>query len=265
MHAGMHYMQNHFEKRINPSLLVENAKSVIVVTQNYFQIPSQKDSTAPVISKYAYGKDYHVVVKNKLYQLLEIIRKFEPKVNARVFCDSAPVLERALAANAGIGWIGKSNNLITNGGCHFFIGEIITDFELQTDSPINNRCGDCTKCLDACPSGALEKPYLLNANKCLSYLTIEHKGELPLNKKDRFQNRIFGCDACTDACPYGKIAQPHQEPNLMPISYLMNLTKEEWFNLSEVEYNEHFKGTAFERAGYSNLRRNLDFLYSKIV
>ena len=261
LNASMHYMENNFEKRTDPRQLLPGAKSVISVALNYYPKEQQKDTKSPVISKYAYGTDYHFVLKDKLKILLSFINKNIAKANGRVFVDSAPVLDRAWAARAGIGWIGKNTNLIVpETGSFVFIGELIVDIELAVDTPIEDRCGSCTKCISACPTNALIVPYLLDSNRCISYLTIENKEEISSSFKGKFENRVFGCDICQDVCPWNSKAKPTQEKAFKPNKKLLELSKEEWHNLDEETYHEIFKKTAVKRAKYSGLRRNIDFL-----
>ena len=259
-HGEMKYMENHFDKRLNPELLVENTKSVISVLLPYYPHKLQKDNTAPVISKYAYGKDYHYVVKEKLRILYDFIDKNIQKINGRIFTDSAPVLDKKWAELSGLGWVGKNSLLITKQGSFFFVGEIICDLELEYDSPIKNYCGTCTRCIDACPTHAITAPYVVNANKCISYLTIEYKGNLPENLKDKFNNRVFGCDICQDVCPYNKNPILHNEPDFFPNTKLIEMTKDEWFELSEDDFNEVFNKSAVKRTKFKGFERNLDFL-----
>ena len=255
-------MENHFEKRTDPRKLFENAKSVISVLYNYFPKTIIPEDNNYKISKYAYGKDYHFVIKRKLNELIEYIRKEVGEINARAYVDSAPVLDRAWAARAGLGWIGKNTNLITKErGSFFFIGEIITDLELHyEDKPIPKNCGHCTKCIEACPTHAL-RPYEVNANKCISYLTIENKDEkLPEDLKGKFNDWIFGCDICQDVCPWNQKSEPHNEPAFEPVEELLKLRKSEWENLSEEEFRKIFKDSPVKRTKYKGLMRNIRFV-----
>lgn len=256
-HAEMGYMANHFEKRTNPTLLVENAKSVVVVLLNYFPEKKQ-DSSLPQIAKYAYGEDYHILMKEKLFALLDEIRQLLNTTlsSARVFVDSAPVLERRWAERAGLGWIGKNTCLIhPNLGSFVFIGEIILDVELSYDNPIENRCGNCTRCLDACPSGALCKANQLNANRCFSYLTIEKKGAI--EDVDRLSNRLYGCDTCQDVCPWNTKAKPLHEKRLFPLTHLLSLTTTDWLTMNKDEFDILFQKSPLKRAGLDKLKSNL--------
>lgn len=280
-HAGMKYMENYRELRLNPAGLVEGGRSVISVALNYY--PAEKQPTeAPQIAYYAYGEDYHVVVKEKLSMLLNYIREnispFYPEkeepvqgsndsgkdafflepLQARCFTDSAPILERYWAWKAGLGWIGKNTNLIIPGkGSFFFLGELVTDMELAYDTPLENRCGSCTRCLDACPTGALEYAYRLNANKCLSYLTIEHKGEIPIALAEKLGNRLYGCDTCQQACPWNRFAGPTQVDAFRPNPGIMKLRKESLSALTREEYAAVFKRSAVKRAKYEGLVRTI--------
>lgn len=262
MHGEMGYMERNFDKRLNPQLLFENAKSIIVVLQNYYPSEVQTDQDAPLISKYAYGTDYHFVLKDKLRKLLEFIQQYQP-CNGRPFVDSAPVLERAWAKHAGLGWIGKNSNLISvEHGSFFFIGEIILDIELPYDTPkmATDHCGKCTRCIDACPTKAIVSDKVIDARKCISYQTIELKGELDENLKGRFENRVFGCDICQDVCPWNLKSEPHIEPAFSPNPKFLNLTKQGWHQMEKPLFNELFKNSAVKRTGYKGLKRNLKFI-----
>lgn len=257
----MAYMKNHFDKRLDPRLIVDNAKSVISVLFNYYTDDKQKDLEAPVISKYAYGKDYHFVIKQKLNQLFDFIKSHNVNVNGRVFVDSAPVLERAWAKNAGLGWIGKNGMLINKkAGSFVFIAELIIDLELDFDTPIKEYCGNCTRCIDACPTNAIIADKKIDGSKCISYLTIELKGEIPSEFKAKFQNRVFGCDICQDVCPHNNKATPHQEEGLKPLQGLLEMNKKDWYQIDKSGFNKLFKSSSVKRTRYSGLKRNLDFL-----
>jgi epoxyqueuosine reductase len=257
-HAGMEYMNRNVEKRLNPRALESWSKSVIVCLYNYFPGESYTLSSQYKISKYAYGQDYHRVLKDKLHLLKKRIEKLEPSMQARVFVDSAPVMERAWAVHAGLGWTGKNSCLINKkGGSFYFIGVIITDLDLDYDqSQDMNLCGTCTRCIEACPNQAIISPGLVDSRKCISYLTIEHKGEFT-DKKTQLHGWIFGCDICQDVCPWNRFAKPHQENAFIPKLKMVNMTDEMWEQLSEREFIELFKGTAVERTGYKALKRNL--------
>jgi len=261
-HADMNYMAANFDKRINPSKLVEGAKSVILVLKNYYPSAKPVDENGFKIARYAYGKDYHDVVKAKLQQLFDYIKLYIfPDLEGRIFTDSAPVLERALAAKSGLGWIGKNTNLIhPKIGSYFFIGELIVNLPLTDGTPINNYCGGCTKCIDACPTQALSADGKLNSNRCISYLTIENKGEIPDEFTGQFQNRIYGCDICQEVCPWNRKAQPHRELQFEPHPDLLKLTNHEWLALDEEKYRQLFNGSAVKRAKYQGLMRNIQFI-----
>lgn len=262
MHGGMAYMANHFDKRLDPRLLVDNARSVISVLLNYFPSEKQLDADAPVLSKYAYGTDYHFVMKDKLAGLLSFIQAEIAPCEGRFFVDSAPVLDRAWAARAGLGWVGKNTNLIsTEHGSFFFIGELIVDLELPADDKVvRNHCGNCSRCIDACPTQALVAPYVLDARRCISYQTIENRGEIDPELKGKFENRVFGCDICQDVCPWNLKSESHREPALSPDLKLMNLSKKEWNNMDKPMFNELFRNSAVKRTRFEGLKRNLKFL-----
>ncbi len=265
-HGEMQWMENYYDKRTDPTRLVQGAKSVISAIYNYYPNKLQKEDTYK-ISKYAYGKDYHFVLKNKLKSLLQFIRENLPeKVNGRVFVDSAPVMDKVWAQKAGLGWIGKHTNLLSRRhGSFFFIGEIIVDVGLSYDPPVKDYCGTCTKCLEACPTGALNltEPYQIDASKCISYFTIEKKGELPTNMANKFSDWIFGCDICQDVCPWNLRRNSHNEPEFEPHPDLLNLDKPEWENLSREHFNEIFRKSAVKRTKYEGLKRNINFVKEK--
>ena len=263
MHGEMGYMSRNIDKRLNPSLLVENAKTIIVVLLNYFPKTTQEDQTAPVLSKYAYGTDYHFVMKDKLKELLNFIQEEIAPCSGRPFVDSAPVLERAWARKAGLGWVGKNSNIISpQHGSFFFIGELIIDIELPYDDPklVRDHCGRCTKCIDACPTKAIVADRVVDARKCISYQTIEVRGEMDNNLKGQFENRVFGCDICQDVCPWNLKSEPHNEPGLKPHPKLLALQKMDWENMERPLFNELFKNSAVKRTGYRGLQRNMHFL-----
>jgi epoxyqueuosine reductase len=263
MHGDMYYMENHFDKRVDPRKIHEGAKSVISVLLNYYpeQLIPEEDNYK--ISKYAYGTDYHYILKNKLKILLKEIKKLsETEINARIFVDSAPVLDQAWASKSGLGWIGKNTCLIVkNKGSFFFIGEIICDLELDYNKEeIPDYCGSCTKCLNACPTNALLSPYKLDARKCISYFTIEYKGKLPEKLKECFGDMIFGCDICQDVCPHNRFAKPTSVEEFTPKAKLMNMKKTDWEKLDKEKFEITFKNTALERTKYEGLKRNINFL-----
>ncbi len=258
----MNYLKNNREKRYNPQYLVDGAKSVISVLYNYFPSKQLINNYNYKISKYAYGTDYHYVIKEKLKSLLVEIENKTGKLNSRVFVDSAPVLDRAWARKSGLGFIGKNTMLINRkGGSFFFIGHIITNLELHYNdsNDIKNYCGNCTKCIDACPTNAI-KDNFVDARSCLSYLTIEYNGDLPADKKNYFNNWIFGCDICQDICPWNRFSTHHSEELFEPSDELLNMKKEDWDNMDKVKFNNLFKGSAVSRTRYKGLKRNIDFL-----
>jgi len=252
----------HFDKRLDPRLLIENAKSVISVLLNYYPSEKQSDPEAPVHSKYAYGTDYHFVMKDKLSELLKFIQTEIAPCQGCFFVDSAPVLDRAWAAQSGLGWIGKNTNLISpEHGSFFFIGELIIDLELPPDNKkVHDHCGNCTRCIDACPTKALIAPYILDARRCISYQTIENHGEIDPALKGKFENRVFGCDICQDVCPWNLKSEPHQEPAFKPDFKLLNLTKTGWSEMDKPTFNNLFRNSAVKRARFEGLKRNLKFL-----
>lgn len=256
-HAQMKYMENHREKREDPRLLVEGTRSIISVALNYY--PLQKlDEDTYQFAWYAYGKDYHDVVKEKLEALLAFIRTRLPSVNGRAFCDTAPVFERYWAWRGGLGWIGKNTQFIIPGaGSCFFLGELFIDAELTYDSPQESRCGNCKSCLEACPMKALEAPYRLNASGCLSYLTIENRGAIPPEYASALGNCIYGCDECQKTCPWNRFATPCTTPELQPTAEFMHMKKEDWRGLTEERYRKIFKGSAVKRTKYAGLIRNI--------
>ncbi|GAB1453381.1 tRNA epoxyqueuosine(34) reductase QueG [Draconibacterium sp.] len=263
MHGEMSYMARNIEKRLDPRELYENAKTIIIVLQNYFPTETQADKTAPILSKYAYGTDYHFVMKDKLKSLLSFIQTKIQPCNARPFVDSAPVLERAWAKRAGLGWIGKNSNLISvEHGSFFFIGELILDIELPHDEAklVRDHCGNCTKCIDACPTKAIVANRVVDARRCISYQTIELKGELDETLKGQFENRVFGCDICQDVCPWNLKSEPHNEANFKIKPGLLDLKGDDWYNMDKPLFNELFKNSAVKRTGFEGLKRNLKFI-----
>lgn len=261
-HGKMGYMENHFEKRIDPTLLVPGAKSVISLLYNYYTPEHQQDSTAPKISKYAFGKDYHYVIKDKLKELLQFITDKIGVVNGRCFVDSAPVLERDWAKRSGLGWVGKNTLLIhPKKGSYFFLAELIIDLELTADHPIKDYCGTCTRCIDACPTEAISpNGYVVDGSKCISYFTIELKENIPTTYKGKFENWMFGCDICQEVCPWNRFASPHQEDQFQPSSTLLEMTKKEWQEITEEVFKKVFKKSAVKRTKYVGLKRNIEFL-----
>ncbi len=264
MHGKMEYMENHFDKRLNPTLLVEGAKSVVSLLYNYY--PEQKqNSDIPKISKYAYGKDYHEVIKEKLKEFLNTLKEKIGDVNGRAFVDSAPVLDKVWAKKSGLGWIGKNANLINKTqGSFFFIAELIIDLDLEYDGPIQDYCGTCTRCIDACPTSAIAEPFIVDGSKCISYLTIELKDAIPSEFKNKMDNWAFGCDVCQDVCPWNRFSMPHNEPQFNNQTGLLNLTNDEWYELTEETFNTVFKHSAVKRTKYKGLKRNLEFIKRQI-
>ena len=261
MHGQMHYMENHFDKRLDPTKLVEGSKSVISLLLNYYPSEEQRDKTAPKISKYAYGTDYHFVIKNKLKSLLNYIQKTIGEVHGRAFVDSAPVLDKAWAAKSGLGWIGKNSNLLTQQvGSFYFIAELIVDLDLEYDTPTTDHCGSCTACIDACPTQAIVEPYVVDGSKCISYFTIELKDSIPKEFKGQFDNWMFGCDVCQDVCPWNRFSKPHREPLFNPHPELLSMTKKDWQDITEDVFKKVFKNSAVKRTKFSGLKRNIDFL-----
>ena len=261
MHGQMSYMQNYFDKRLDPRLLVPGAKSVISLLLNYFPSENQVDGTAPKISKYAYGKDYHIVIKEKLNQLLEFIKENIGEVDGRAFVDSAPVMDKAWAKKGGLGWIGKNSNLINkSSGSFYFIAELILDLDLEYDGAVKDYCGTCTKCIDACPTDAIIAPYVVDGSKCISYFTIELKENIPDDVKGKMENRMFGCDICQDVCPWNRFSKPHQEPLFKPNEEVLGMKKEDWIELTEETFRRVFKDSAVKRTKFTGLKRNIAFL-----
>jgi len=261
MHGKMQYMENHFDKRLDPTILVPGAKSVVSLLLNYYP-ETQQHPGAPKISKYAYGKDYHLVIKDKLYAFLEMLRTEIGEVDGRVFVDSAPVMDKAWAKKSGLGWQGKNGNLIhPKNGSFFFIAELVLDLDLEPDGPIKDYCGTCTKCVDACPTDALNQPYVVDGSKCISYLTIELKdAALPQEFRGKMDDWMFGCDVCQDVCPWNRFSKPHSEPDFLPHPKLLDMTRGEWQELTTEVFREIFKQSAVKRTKQEGLARNIAFL-----
>ena len=260
-HGKMKYMENHFDMRLDPRKLVPDAKSVISLSYNYFNENLQKVKDAPKISKYAYGNDYHKVIKEKLKILFKELQKEFGDINGRVFIDSAPIMEKAWAAKSGLGWIGKNTNLISQKvGSFYFLAEIIVDLEFEYDTPVTDHCGSCTACIDSCPTGALVKPYEIDASKCISYLTIELKDEIPSEFNGKMDNWAFGCDVCQDVCPWNRFSRKHNEPLFNPNQEMMKMRKKEWEELTEETFEVIFKNSAVKRTKYKGLKRNISFI-----
>jgi epoxyqueuosine reductase len=254
----MAYMANYFDKRLDPRLLVDGAKSVITFILNYYPEEELTEQDYK-ISKYAYGTDYHFVIKDKLASLLADMQKEIGEINARVFVDSAPVMDKVWAKKGGVGWVGKHSNLINRKiGSFFFIGEIICDIELDYDGPIKDYCGTCTACIDACPTDAIAEPYVVDGSKCISYLTIELKENIPTEFKDKMENWAFGCDICQDVCPWNSFAKPHKTAEFLPNEDLKNLNN--WEEITQEVFSKTFKNSAIKRTKYQGLLRNIAFL-----
>ena len=260
MNGQMSYMENHFDKRLNPNLLVDGAKSVISLLLNYYPSDFQNEESYK-ISKYAYGQDYHFVIKEKLKELLHFIQTQIGEVSGRAFVDSAPVLDKAWAAKSGLGWMGKNTNLITQKvGSFYFIAELIVDLDLAYDAPTTDHCGSCTACIDACPTEAIVAPYVVDGSKCISYFTIELKENIPTEMKGKFDDWVFGCDVCQDVCPWNRFSKPHNEPLFQANPELLSFTKKDWEEITEDVFKEVFKNSAVKRTKWEGLRRNVAFL-----
>ena len=259
-HGEMKYMENHFDKRLNPTLLVDDAKSVISLLLNYY--PSETQNTDSYkISKYAYGQDYHFVIKEKLKELLHSIQTEIGEVSGRAFVDSAPVLDKAWAAKSGLGWIGKNSNLLTQQiGSFYFIAELVVDLDLEYDYATTDHCGTCKACIDACPTEAIVAPYVVDGSKCISYFTIELKENIPLEMKGKMDDWMFGCDVCQDVCPWNKFSKAHSEPLLNPKTELLSMTKKDWKEITEDTFKKVFKNSAVKRTKFEGLKRNINFL-----
>jgi epoxyqueuosine reductase len=259
-HGEMRYMENHFDKRLDPTKLVEGAKSVVSLLLNYY--PSEiQNAESYKLSKYAYGTDYHFVIKDKLKSLLHFIQNEIGEVHGRAFVDSAPVLDKAWAAKSGLGWIGKHSNLLTQQvGSFYFIAELIIDLDLEYDHVTTDHCGTCTACIDACPTEAITEPYVVDGSKCISYFTIELKENIPNDFKGQFDDWVFGCDICQDVCPWNKFSKAHSEPLFNPHPELLDMNKKDWEEITEDTFKKVFQKSAVKRTKYAGLIRNIDFL-----
>jgi epoxyqueuosine reductase len=259
-HGEMKYMENHFDKRLNPTLLVDDAKSVISLLLNYY--PSEIQNTDSYkISKYAYGQDYHFVIKEKLMELLQTIQTEIGEFSGRAFVDSAPVLDKAWAAKSGLGWIGKNSNLLTQQvGSFYFIAELVVDLDLEYDYATTDHCGTCTACIDACPTEAIVSPYVVDGSKCISYFTIELQENIPQEMKGKFDDWMFGCDVCQDVCPWNKFSKPHNEPLFNPYPELLSYTKKDWEEITEETFTKVFTNSPLKRTQLEGLKRNINFL-----
>ncbi len=259
-HGEMSYMDNHFDKRLNPILLVDGARSVISLLLNYYPSENQIDDTYK-ISKYAYGQDYHIVIKEKIKELLDSIQTEIGAVNGRAFVDSAPVLDKAWAAKSGLGWIGKNSNLLTKSvGSFYFIAELIVDLDLEYDQATTDHCGSCTACIDSCPTSAIIAPYVVDGSKCISYFTIELKNNIPQEFKGKLDDWAFGCDICQDVCPWNRFSKAHNEPLFNPNPDLLSKTKKDWIEISEDVFKKVFANSAIKRTKFNGLQRNIKFL-----
>ena len=260
MHGEMRYMENHFDKRLDPTKLVEGSKSVVSLLLNYFPEEEQCQNTFKV-SKYAYGTDYHFVIKDKLKSLLHFIQDEIGDVEGRAFVDSAPVLDKAWAAKSGLGWIGKHSNLLTQQvGSFYFIAELIIDLELDYDTPVTDHCGSCTACIDTCPTEAITEPYVVDGSKCISYFTIELKDNIPTDLKGKMDDWMFGCDVCQDVCPWNRFSKAHSEPLFNPHPELLSMSKKDWEEITEETFQKVFKKSAVKRTKFTGLKRNINFL-----
>ncbi|HKC69815.1 MAG TPA: tRNA epoxyqueuosine(34) reductase QueG, partial [Bacteroidia bacterium] len=260
MHGEMKYMENYFDKRLDPRLLVDGAKSVVSLLLNYYP-EKEQNPDAPKISKYAYGSDYHFVIKEKCKTLIDILKEEIGDINGRCFVDSAPVMDKAWAQKSGLGWVGKNSNLINkNSGSFFFIAELIIDVELEYDIAIKDYCGTCTRCIDACPTDAIVAPYVVDGSKCISYFTIELKENIPADYKNKFDNWAFGCDVCQDVCPWNRFSKPHTEPLFNNNSNLLDWDTKQWQEITQDVFSKVFKNSAVKRTGFKGLKRNIDFL-----
>jgi epoxyqueuosine reductase len=260
MHGQMSYLEDHFDKRLNPTLLVHGSKSVISLLINYFPEKEQnKDSYK--ISKYAYGKDYHNVIKKKLRKLLRYIKTEIGDVNGRAFIDIEPIMDKAWAAKSGLGWIGKNSNLITQKvGSFYFVAELVIDLELNYDHPTTDHCGSCTACIDACPTQAIIAPYVVDGSKCISYFTIELKDNLPATMKGKFDDWMFGCDICQDVCPWNRFSKPHNEYRFDPNPAILEYSKKDWEEITEEVFTSVFQNSPLKRAKWEGIKRNIDFI-----
>lgn len=259
-HGQMAYMENYFDKRLDPTLLVDDAKSVVSLLLNYYPEETQSQDSFK-ISKYAYGQDYHFVIKERLKEFLHAIQENIGDVSGRAFVDSAPVLDRAWAAKSGLGWIGKSGNLLTQKvGSFYFIAELILDLDLEYDHATTDHCGSCTACIDACPTQAIVAPHVVDGSKCISYYTIELKENIPHEMKGKFDEWMFGCDTCQDVCPWNRFSKPHSEPLFNPNPELLSFSKKDWIEITEETFRAVFKNSPIKRTKFDGLKRNVKFL-----
>lgn len=257
----MGYLENYFDKRLDPTLLVPGAKSVVSLLYNYYPARDLAHAHKLKVAKYAYGEDYHFVVKDKLKLFMDQIQETIGEVHGRAFVDSAPVMERTWAKKSGAGWIGKNSLLLNReAGSFFFLAELIIDLDLEYDGPVKDYCGTCTACMDACPTDAISDPYVVDGSKCISYFTIELKDEIPSELKGKFQNWIFGCDICQDVCPWNRFAKPHQESRFDPSTEFQNIRPDGWKDLTEEVFQKVFKHSPLKRTKFEGLKRNIKFL-----
>jgi epoxyqueuosine reductase len=260
-HGKMSYLENHFDKRLDPRLLVPGAKSVISLIYNYYPKKDLGRSHELKVSKYAYGDDYHQVLKEKLTSLIQNIREEIGEIAGRAFVDSAPVMERTWASRSGIGWVGKNSLLLNRGmGSFFFLAELIVDLELNYDAPVKDYCGSCTACMDACPTGAIAEPYVVDGSKCISYFTIELKDQIPADVQGKFNNWIFGCDICQDVCPWNSFSKPHTEDRFDPSEEFQSMTRQQWKEITEEVFAKVFDKSALKRTKFSGIKRNVSFV-----
>lgn len=263
-HGEMKYMENYFDMRLDPRKLVEGAKTVISLALNYYSDDKQEDPSAPKISKYAYGTDYHFVIKDKLKELLHFIQENIGEVNGRAFVDSAPIMDKAWAQRTGVGWMGKHSNILSKKrGSFFFLAELVIDLELKHDHPVADHCGQCTRCIDACPTDAITSAYIVDGSKCISYLTIELKNEIPGEFKGKMDNWMFGCDVCQDVCPWNRFSIVHNEPSFNPHPDLLKLKKSDWQEITDDVFKSLFKKSAVKRTKFDGLNRNIRFLMNE--
>lgn len=261
--GSMSWLERNFDKRLDPTKLVPGAKSVISVMMNYYPEDQQRDPEAPKIAKYAYGEDYHFVMKERLKSLMNFITDEIGEVDGRAFVDSAPVMERAWAARSGLGWTGKHSLLLSQGaGSFYFLGELILDLDLETDQPVTDHCGTCTRCIDACPTDAIIAPEVVDSNKCISYLTIELRDAIPIAFEGEMENWAFGCDICQDVCPWNRFSKPHSEEKFKPHPDMLNMNSEDWHEITQEVFGKIFRKSAVKRTKYEGLQRNLRFLES---
>lgn len=261
MQGQMKWMENHFDKRLDPRKLVDGAKSIISLLLNYYPTEKQNEKSGFKISRYAYGKDYHLVLKEKCFLLMEELKREIGNFSGRAFTDSAPVMDKVWARNSGLGWIGKNSNLISRqNGSYFFVAEIILDVEMEPDAPTGDYCGTCTKCIDACPTNAIVAPYVVDGSKCISYLTIELKESIPAGFAGKMDNWIFGCDVCQEVCPWNRFSRPHTEPQFENANGMLAMEKEQWLEITEEIFGKLFRDSAVKRTKFAGLRRNIRFL-----